>query len=251
MKRFDAKAELSKLERKRFITSNKKTLTNMLLPFFVIGFSCAALTFASYSLDDTGNVEEPVIRNDQEVVEVTTDKTINDDLGTSKYYFNNEHKYIKLNNMMFKIVRVNGDGTIRLILDGSITRDWNLGLYDNLNVWFKNNFINNPYVVKSYYDNNIELATEEVTDLMNMTSAMIDYVGLLSYREYKLMYVYDDTSNMFLYSIDMYNDRWCTKNGVLSTCKDYENYELRPVINIKNVSVKGAGTITDPYIIEE
>ena len=250
MKRFNAKAELAKLERRRMISSNKKVLTNILMPFFVIGFSCAALVFASYSLEDTG-VEQNIVEKTNSDSVIVSDKIINDDLGVSKYYYNNENTYFKFNNMMFRIVRVNGDGSIRLMLNENISRDWSISINDNLDKWFNTNFKNNSYVVNSYFDNNIYVGNEEVTDLMNLTSAVIKPVGLLSFREYKLMYIYDDNSTMFLYSIDMYNNRWCTNNGILTACKDYENYGIRPVINIKKVNMSGEGPIDNPYMIEE
>ena len=41
-----------------------------------------------------------------------------DDYGTSYYFRGNiNNNYIKINDMLFRIVRINGDGTIRIILD--------------------------------------------------------------------------------------------------------------------------------------
>ncbi len=46
---------------------------------------------------------------------------LSDDLGTAYYYRGNiENNYVSFGNMMWRIVRINGDKSIRLILDGTI-----------------------------------------------------------------------------------------------------------------------------------
>ena len=44
-------------------------------------------------------------------------KTIDQDGDTYYYYGSNENNYILLSGMLFKVVRINGDGTIRLVLN--------------------------------------------------------------------------------------------------------------------------------------
>lgn len=252
MRRFNVDKELNKLDRSRFVTSNKKSIMSVLMPFFVIGFSCCALSIASYSLDGESIAIEEVNDKEKEIIISEKDENvINDDFGISKYYLNNDIKYVNINNMIFRLIRINGNGSYRIMLEYDLPRDYSLNIQDNLKNWFNSNFNNSMYVVKNTYDNNIYIGDEEVTDLMNLSSARFDYVGLLSYREYKLIYQYDDNSSFFLESYDISNNRWCSDKGILNPCTDDENYGIRPVINIKVSKFSGEGTLGNPYVIEE
>ena len=111
MKRFNVERELAKLERSRFVSSNKKSIMSILMPFFEIGFSCFALSVASYSLEEDNVVQEEVTGSNEVVNDVQKANTIGDDFGISEYYLNSEVKYVNLNNMMFRILRINGYGT--------------------------------------------------------------------------------------------------------------------------------------------
>ena len=105
--------------------------------------------------------------------------------------------------------------------------------------------------LKNTYDNNMFYGNEDVENLINLFSARMDYVGLLSYREYKVVYQYDEVSNFFLESYDFNGNRLCNNNGMVVSCNEYEYYGIRPVINIKVNKLAGEGTIENPYIIEE
>ena len=251
MKRFNVERELAKLERSRFVSSNKKSIMSILMPFFVIGFSCFALSVASYSLEEDNVVQEEVTGSNEIVTDIQKANTIGDDFGISEYYLNSEVKYVNLNNMMFRILRINGNGTYRIMLDYNIERDYNLSVDENIQNWFNSNFANNSYVVRNTFDNNVYNGDEEVVDLMNLNEARFDFVGLLSYREYELIYQYDDNSSFFLESYDTYNNRWCHSNGMLKSCTEAEDYGIRPVINIKVSNFSGEGTASNPFVIEE
>lgn len=249
MKKFNVQKEISKLERKKSFSDSTKSLNNLLVPFFVIGSSCVALTVASYSLD---NIGEANIIEKNPVKEVTKDENIiSDDTGSSKYFYNNEDRYINFNGMLFRVLRINGDGSLRLMLSSDISRDYNLSIDDNLKNWFNTYFSDNQYVVKNTYDNNMYYGIEEVSNLINLYSARMDFVGLLSYREYKVIYQYDEASSFFLESKDMNGNRLCNSNGMIVSCSENETYGIRPVINIKITKLIGEGTIENPYIIEE
>lgn len=249
MKRFNVKRELARLERRKSLGDSTKSLSSLLVPFFVIGSSCVALTVASYSLDNTGEANvsksEPVVNMVQEA------NTISDDFGTSKYFYNNENRYINFNGMLFRVLRINGDGSLRLMLNYDISRDYYLSIDDNVKNWFNTYFYDNQYIVKNTYDNNMFYGNEDVDNLINLFSARMDYVGLLSYREYKVIYQYDEVSSFFLESYDFNGNRLCNNNGMVVSCNEYEYYGIRPVINIKVNKLVGEGTIENPYVIEE
>ena len=73
MKKFNVERELSKLDKKRLSDKNKSNFMSMLIPFFVMGFSCVGLIAASYSLD-ANSVSNEIIDNIQK--ERYTDLTV-------------------------------------------------------------------------------------------------------------------------------------------------------------------------------
>ena len=44
---------------------------------------------------------------------------------------------------------------------------------------------------------------------------------------------------------------WAVKDGVVSTASKNTSLGIRPVINVRYSSLKGDGTINNPYMIEE
>lgn len=252
MKRFNVHRELSRLERKKSLGGSSDKVRTLFVPFFVVCFSFVALTVASYSLEDTGdNVNNIVVNNESVIDEIIYDNVISDNNGESRYFVNNENKYINFNGMLFRVIRINGDGSLRIMLNNDIDRDYYLTIDENLNNWLLNNFGDSKYLVKNFYDNNMYYGDEEVVDLINLYSAKIDFVGLLSYREYKLIYQYDELGSFFLESKDMNGNRLCNNNGIVASCSEFDYYGIRPVISIKFDKLIGEGTIESPFIIEE
>ena len=249
MKRFNVERELSKLDKKRLSDKNKSNFMSMLIPFFVMGFSCVGLIAASYSLD-ASSVNNEIIFEDNNIQEkVVEDNIINDNFGVSKYYTNNGDKYVYFNDMLFRIIRVNGSGSYRIMLDSNINIDNTLSVEDNLYNWFNSYFNGNRYIVKDMYDNNF-VEDKEVTSLVTLTGKL-DKVGLLSMSEYKLFYALDENVSMYLYNYDINGNRWCTKDGVLGICNGTDTYYLKPVINVKVNKLVGEGSRVNPYTIED
>ena len=251
MKRFNVEKELSRLDKKRLSDNNKTNIMGMLIPFFVMGFSCVGLMAASYSLD-ANSVSNEIIDNSnviQENIDNEQDKTINDSFGVSKYYTNSDSKYIYLNNMLFRIVRINGSGSYRIMLDSNISFDNTLSIEDNLYNWFNSSFNGNRYIVKDMFDNNF-VEDKEVTSLVTLTGKL-DKVGLLSLSEYKLFYELDENVSMYLYNYDINGNRWCSKDGVVGSCNEIDIYYLKPVINVKVNNLVGEGSRINPYTIED
>ena len=251
MKRFNVERELSKLDKKRLSDNNKSNIMSMLIPFFVMGFSCVGLIAASYSLD-ANSVSNEIIDNSnviQENIDNEQDKTINDNFGVSKYYTNSDDKYIYFNNMLFRIVRINGGGSYRIMLDSNISFDNTLSIEDNLYNWFNSSFNGNRYIVKDMFDNNF-VEEKDVSSLVTLTGKL-DKVGLLSLSEYKLFYELDENVNMYLYNYDINGNRWCSKDGVLGSCNEFDIYYLKPVINVKVNNLVGEGSRINPYTIED
>ena len=190
---------------------------------------------------------------------------INDNTGTSYYYKNNaENNYIKINDLLFRIIRINGDGTLRLILNNSIGESsfGNSNNYDGsdieryLNDWFNNNLKNNELIVNNdydttiYYDKNFEIDT-----LISFEGFNISKVGLLSTREYAVINKNKDESflkdNIALANgYDLY-EVWTVENGEFKTVSSQTPLKIYPVINVQAHSLIGQGTKNIPYEIQK
>jgi hypothetical protein len=164
---------------------------------------------------------------------------------------------------MFRIVRYNGDGTIRLILNEDVlvssynTVDFNTSDCKKLLLkWLDSNFGDASYIVESDYDVT-NYITYETYNLINFDGYMLDRVGLLSVKEASI--ISDGLDNSYINSKNgMYlgngyglYDIWYFKNKKIDVIDYRTKLSLRPVINIKNVELEGKGTKNDPFVIKE
>lgn len=262
MKRFNAQKELRKLERRGFSTDNGRKMANLLVPVFVFCAAAVFLVGASFSLkieqNDDGSLS---VREENGVI--IDGYTINDESGLSIYFTNDQNRFVIFNDMLFRIVRINGDGTVRLMateginkvyLDGTgyakFNYDFNLDINTNLNNWFNYYFANNVNVVLGTYDDNIYNDDAVIGDLIN-DKDNLKYVGLLSLKEYNLIFRYDNKDTFYLNNYNNDGVRYCVFDGVQTTCDENYMYEVLPVINIKADDFSGYGTLESPYQIAE
>lgn len=189
--------------------------------------------------------------------------TVNDNHGVSYYYkADANNNYIVVNNQMFRIIRINGDGTLRIMLnDVVLASDYGNEVYTSSNLrnvlknWYNLNMSNLSYVVQGDFDNN-NYEGYEVENLIDFESYLYDYVGTLSVREVELMSI--DVKSNFL---DTFNGVWLMnpsgfdkayyiKEGKVLIGGLLETHNVRPVINIKVNGLKGEGTLNNPYTFE-
>ena len=94
-------------------------------------FGADLLVYNEYSLEVANSFKETILRDNQfgELVSpIGTVSTTNEGLLVSEdelgqtYYFRGsvDNNYVKMNNLMFRIVRINGDGSVRLVLDNTL-----------------------------------------------------------------------------------------------------------------------------------
>ena len=215
----------------------------------------------------------PLINYDIVSDEGNLNKTI-DNEGTS-YYFNNiaEDNYVKINGILWRIVRINGNGTIRLVSNEVIDNysytesDTNLEyknvLEDKINKWYEENLIefedilsDEVFCITDYKElnvnSNLECSEENVYKVDNK---LLKYpIGLLEAEEVSLIGHDGYLKDVNLWTISTYKSKeaFITKDNALTTSKINEEYEIRPVINIKSDIIinDGSGTMEDPYSIE-
>lgn len=207
----------------------------------------------SYDKDNfkiySDNVEEDIdctIEFEYDVpdgLDISKLEKVSDNFGLS-YLFNKDmNNYIVFNDMLFRIIRINGDGSLRIMLNDSIGQFNNKDINLVLNDWI-NQFIDNNYIVYSSYDN-YDLS-EFNKSLVNIDLYDFNNVGLLSVNELLLYGIEFD--NMML-SNKYYDKYWSVFNYNIQVVDESVLLDIRPVINIKIDKLDGLGTKELPYVI--
>ncbi len=208
-------------------------------------------------------------KSSKSMINISELKRVNDNSGVSYYYdalaTNN---YISVGDMMFRIVRINGDGSLRIILNDSITNTvFGDASYVNSQAlavarnWFNTRLNGLVYVVESDYDiNSYDSRGGSFGDtLLDYNSFYYDTVGFISANELNLINGNSKiNSNSYLYG-NYYTSNetelgsvWVVKDdGLITVATKNTSLGIRPVINVKYSSLNGDGTISNPYIIEE
>ena len=219
--------------------------------------------FTPYIKQDTSCI---LAFRDDSIKKISLDDldSVADNFGTSYYYkANAKNNYILINGFMFRIVRVNGDGSLRVISNDNILSS-TYSSFDfessnaliTLRTWFNENFSNKEYVVDGDYDitNYVEV---EISNLVSLDGYFISKVGLLSVREAELITsdvegsnFIDTTDGMFLANPNGTNSIYAYAKGTIVSSHPDASLNLRPVINVKG-TVVGEGTIGNPFRLEE
>lgn len=197
------------------------------------------------------------------------------------YYFRGktENNYFKLNNMMFRIVRINGDSTVRVVLDSSLTDKMayntnqladgeqvnsltllaNASVHTALNNWFNNNLKQySTYLAKGSYcsDNTFDLVNnnisysnsyerifnDEAPDLFCSGVMNKSYVGLLSVDEVVLAGASGNIPNTSYY---LYNKN-IEGNYITSN-----SYSINSQNGVTMINVMSNGALGDGILIND
>lgn len=233
---------------------------------FLIGFSC----FYGYRMFYYKNKLAPKTSDGRKIVllsnklkenTVTTGDGLYDDNSIYVYKGKEVNNYIKLSNMLFRIVKINKDNTIEIVLDQEI----NKLMYDQekldykksdlnkyLNDIFYNN-IKNDSLIKSTY------CTDKITDANKITCNEIetDYVKLLSISDYLNSKNNNESylnNNQKTWLINNNEENiWIVNNGELSLSKSSELQKVKPVLTLDNLTEfnEGNGSLENPYTIKK
>ena len=200
-----------------------------------------------------------------------------DNKGTAYYFRGNvKNNYVKIGDFLFRIVRINGDGTIRLVLDDSIgnyeyntngivpeqgmpslSHLGNTSLIGILNGWVEKNLSEyNAYLVNGDFctdndfsyvinESNYSRAYERIyvdnAPLLSCSSVYTGKVGLLSVDEVVYAGAYRNNINKkyYLYNKDI-DESYFTSTGL------FYNASNMTVININS-----NGSIGDGLVVNE
>ena len=190
---------------------------------------------------------------------------INDNSGISYYYkADSQNNYIRVNNMLFRIIRVNGDGTLRIMLNDVVLTSTfgnenykSSTLRNTLNNWYKTNFTGVDYVVAGQFDASNYEDNYDITNLIDLNGYRTDNVGTLSVREATIMS--EDLTNynflntvygFYLMNASGHSNAYYYKDGKVGVTGYNNVLSVRPVININANELVGDGTYNNPYTIE-
>ncbi len=223
-----------------------------------------------------------------------------DDYGLTYYFRGNiNNNYVKFADNLWRIIRINGDGTVRLILEDALNElssysskenfenYENSDIYEKINSFYTSYLKNNEnYIANTKFcqeNENISngnnktynaytrLVTNSIPSFNCLGETYRSRIGLITADEVAFAggNFKDDNKEYYLYNKKIENIWWTsnlaktkdnnfypfsiTKEGKITDANNGTLYRnIRPVINIiKKVTVKGNGTVDDPYIINE
>lgn len=196
-----------------------------------------------------------------------------DELGVSYYFRGNvDNNYVEFADLTWRIIRINGDETVRLVLDGISnnvsnfykdgTTDYKFEdseMYHNLNVWFQDNlstyenlvssnhFCNDTTLLEDNMQSFTRLVVNKLPNLNCLGYVYTGNIGLLSADEVLLaggLYQYSNTS-YYLYNPSITEEYFTmtlsnnsnmfmvTSNGSLNDETTISLFRnFRPVINL-------------------
>lgn len=211
--------------------------------------------------EDIAYIKDTIKNNN---IEGENFKNINGD-----YYFYGEevNNYIMYSNFIWRIISVNTDGTIKLILDNSITALANGSNNKNINNWLnKSDNENTGIFEKALNDPKKYLVTtntcnDKITDIKKITcktTTTNTLITTLSINDY----VNTGSSNSFLnnheyyYLINKKNDNniwYVNDEGKVGLSDGNDIIGIKPVITLKKdiVVSTGNGTKENPYTFEK
>ncbi|HPF83330.1 MAG TPA: prepilin-type N-terminal cleavage/methylation domain-containing protein [Bacilli bacterium] len=201
------------------------------------------------------------IKNKYDSLDISSTYNYNDGtyiMGT------NENNYVQYNGFIWRIMGVNSDGTIRLVMDElatSLIYSDSIG-YDQSYVreWLNNYFVSrlkfNDIIKKESWYYNAPASASNTT--IDKTISVKDSVGLISVEEFNLSLV-SSTSYLKGQPYGLLNQRgtyfYTTVNSskVPASSNITTAIFVKPVINIfaSTVVVDGTGTSSSPFILNE
>lgn len=215
----------------------------------------------TYSAEDSFE-NKTVVERKVKVIQ-TLEKTVKQDTDKDNIYKgSNPNNYIEFSNMLFRIVGLNSDGTVRIVSSepvGTVN-------YDDIDKWLNDYFYDHitskakKYIVKDSYCS----STVKESDVSNTTSCKKNKkqnVGLLSISDYNKS-IQDNGSYLYPSNIAWTSDKknkneaWSAKDlfmnhgesKYMAFDSDY-NFALYPVITLKKdiKLTSGDGSEASPY----
>ena len=226
----------------------KNNLSNIFIILsliFILMFSSIYITrFIKYYNEENNEISETILVNELKNNVVTSSDGL--------YYQNREYifkgypsnNYLEYSGILFRIIKINEDNSIKLITENAITNLKYNGDYKNSDI--KNYLNDNGLEHTGIFYNNL-INKEE---LLKTNNDVNEKVSLLTYQEYidalgNNSYL---NNNTYFWLID--GEYIFNEGGISNENKGY--YGIRPVITLKENTkiLSGDGTKENPYRIE-
>ena len=225
---------------------------------------------------DNKKIEENNIKEKENILSETIIKTNKNSENfkqkNNTYYFykNANNNYIKYSNLIWRILKIDENNNITLILDNTITnlaygedKKYNESYIIN---WLNDNNEENTGILEKNLNNPKEYLTKTETCIDNITNIKnttckttnnTNYINLLSINDY----IETGATNSFINNQKYFytsntnkNDIWViTDNGKIDYSDGTDIYGVKPTITLKNTTalINGNGEENNPYIIEK
>lgn len=189
----------------------------------------------------------------------TLDKLVKKETDKSNIYTSDEDNYIMFSNMLFRIVGLNNDGSVKIVSDESVGAVNYKDINDWLNDYFYDHIMDDykDYMVKQEFCTST-IAMDKIDTITNKCDSKDNrYVGLLSVSEYnKTKYLYPSSISWTSDSLDS-KSAISVSNNLAGTDSKYMvisnkyNFGIHPVVNIKKgtLIISGDGSKGNPYRI--
>lgn len=271
------KPKKEKKEKNRYVFGPIEFSFDFISLVFVIcvGLYFGGRSFYYYSLQskhskETADTVNGLVLNNNQLAKDTAEGLHQDEEG---YFFrgNVQNNYVWFANRMFRIMRVNDDGTVKLVsndlvssfmwgeqeaYDNSNVRVW-LTPVDEIDVsgvYYKTIPSPDRFIVETKYtydkleESKVEYGETEYQDKI-VSLSLNDYITAGGKNSY--------LNNGKLYFILGYNQEdsnlYIEEDGSIVECSSLDGYGVRAVITLsKNVPVsQGSGTEKDPYVVDQ
>ena len=219
----------------------------------------------TYTVSDSLD-NETVVTREIEVIENLTSIVKTATKETNGYYQGlNSDNYIRFNNILFRIVKVNSDGTVTIVSDSplaNIDYDSNKNRFDgsSMDEWLNDYFYpllndkSKKLIVSSKWCDDVVTETNKTTCDRYSSKKNI---GILSLEDYNNSLDSKKESYLQIMARTWYNNFnkdnkvWSVKSNAMEAYKDNVLLNIKPAITlVKDIRIKsGDGTIESPYRI--
>ena len=179
--------------------------------------------------------------------------------GSYIYKGDVDNNYLKYNNMLWRIVRINADNSIDIILDdyisilpwdSKVTSFKESGIYHYLNHDFLDNLDKDMLVSTSFCEDKIDDLTNITCEKQNTNSyvKLLDVANFLNSVRNKKTYL--TSSDEIFWLADYSSDKiWHTNGANVSQSEVNSFYEIRPMVRLKGTTIysKGDGGKDTPF----
>ena len=181
--------------------------------------------------------------------------------GNYVYKGEKVNNYIIISNMLFRIMKINTDKTMDVVLDDYINKmKWDTNVKDYLDSNI-NEYLNEKFLNIFDKDNlqEVSICTNPISDLSEFDcedSNSKTYVRLIGVSDYlnslnnEKTYLNINGDNVWLYTTGD-DGVWNTTSKYINSSNPNNLYGVKPVITLKNSTVylSGDGSLEAPYII--